>query len=84
MLIYLADLVHDQYRQSSVTPTNIGFIAEYCKARFGESVEIELFKNPKALMDSSSLRKPDILGLSNYMWNERLNAFVAEKLKKQH
>ena len=84
MLIYLADLYHSNGKVNSPTPTNVGFVAAYCKKIFSDSVEIRLFKDPRKLLDELDSNPPDILGLSNYMWNERLNYYVTEFAKKKN
>lgn len=72
--IYLGDLTYDTVSLSTeVFPLNIGYVASYCKSRFGSAVDITLFKYiddlEKALRDSP----PTILGLSNYAWNHRVD-----------
>ena len=44
--IYLGDLTYDTITLSTETmPLNIGYLAAYCKEKFGASIEITLFKN---------------------------------------
>lgn len=81
MLVYLADLFHNQQISSSTVPVNIGYLAAYCQKVHGDGVEIKLFKEPEALLAAARVQAPDILGLSNYMWNERLNAFAIQRLR---
>ena len=43
--ISLADLTYDTVvLQTAVFPLNVGYIASYCKKRFGDKVDITLFK----------------------------------------
>ena len=77
-LIYLADLYHTSGSPSTPTPTNIGYVAANCIKNHKEKVEIKLFKDPHKLLDAIDERAPDILGLSNYMWNEKLNIFICQ------
>ena len=84
MLIYLADLFHDSVRGVSTVPLNVGYIAAYAKARFADSIDIRLFKRPGDLLDAIDARPPDVLGLSNYMWNLRLNGYVGRYAKTRH
>lgn len=72
--IYLADLVHDYLPGNYIVPLNIGLIDIYLKNQFGNKVEIKLFKSSKKLLDEfRRLPKPDIVGFSNYSWNQELN-----------
>ena len=71
--IYLGDLVHDTLKTRYVVPLNIAYLAAYTKSRFEREVDIKLFKYPRHLVDVLKDSPPDILGLSNYSWNERLN-----------
>lgn len=80
MLIYLADLYHDYQTFGGTVPANVGYIAAYCKKIHGDRVDIKLFKEPAALLAAAKEQAPDILGLSNYMWNEQLNGFVMQRL----
>lgn len=71
--IYLADLTYDTVSiTSDVFPLNIGYVASYCKKRFGDLVEIKLFKYIKKLESALLENPPYILGLSNYVWNHSL------------
>ena len=81
-LIYLADLYHTSGTPSTPTPTNIGYVAANCIKDHKDKVEIKLFKDPHKLLDAIDERAPDILGLSNYMWNEKLNIFICQYTKK--
>jgi radical SAM superfamily enzyme YgiQ (UPF0313 family) len=82
MLIYLADIYHTSGTPNTPTPTNIGYVAANCIKNYKDEVEIKLFKNPHKLLDAIDQRAPDILGLSNYMWNEKLNIFICQYAKK--
>ncbi len=84
MLIYLGDIYHAKGTPATPTPTNIGYIAAYCLEKFGKKVKIKLFKNPQKLLDSIDKKPPDLLGLSNYMWNENLNKFICNYTKKKN
>ena len=71
--IYLADLTYDTVSLSTdAFPLSVGYIAAYCKKKFGEKIEIELFKYIEELKDALKKSAPDILGLSNYAWNEKI------------
>src|SRR5438552_6356174 len=69
MRIFLGDLGHYTVKlTNNHTPLGIGFIADFVKKHFGESVDIQLFKNPQKLVDAIHREPPDLLGLSNYVW----------------
>ena len=84
MIIYLGDIYHARGTPATPTPTNIGYIASYCYKKFGDKVKIKLFKNPQKLLDEIDKQPPDLLGLSNYMWNENLNKFVCSYAKEKN
>lgn len=71
--IFLSDLTYNTNRVSTeALPINIGYIASYCLKRFGSKVEITLFKYHQELEKAIEKSPPDILGLSNYIWNYNL------------
>jgi hypothetical protein len=71
--IYLADLTYDTITLSTeVFPLNVGYVAAYALARFGDQVEVRLFKYIADLDQALNQEPPDILGLSNYCWNRRV------------
>jgi len=73
LTIYLGDLTYDTVTISNeVFPLNVAYVASYCIKKFGNAVNIELFKYPQDLERAIKESPPDILGLSNYCWNKRL------------
>lgn len=83
--IYLGDLTYNSIvLANDVFPLNIGYIASYILKNYGEFVDITLFKYiddlEKALVESP----PDILGLSNYCWNERIGYEMFRIAKKSN
>ena len=87
MLVYLADLAHtySTKNESLMVPLNIGYVKSYAMEQHGKSLNIKLFKNPKNLLVELHKNKPDLLGFSNYGWNENLNLKIGKfaKLKYQ-
>jgi len=81
--IYLADLVYDSTETNHVVPLNVACLAAYAKNIFGNSIKIKIFKYPLELEKEIKLNPPDVLGLSNYSWNERLNHHFCEIVKGQ-
>jgi radical SAM superfamily enzyme YgiQ (UPF0313 family) len=85
ILIYLCDLVHDHIGKGPFTvPLNIGYLAAYVQKQFGSGIEIKLFKKYGELAEAFSNRVPNILGLSNYTWNENLGYHVLKKFKSDY
>jgi len=72
--IFLGDLTYNTIVVSTESlPINIGFIASYCLKKFGNNVEITLFKYIDDLEKAISESPPDILGLSNYCWCQNVS-----------
>lgn len=80
--IYLGDLIYDTVDTNYVIPLNIAYIAAYVKEKFNTKVDVKLFKYPLDLEKEIKSSPPDILGLSNYSWNERLNSVFFEMAKR--
>lgn len=80
-LIYLADLcyLHD-WDNNQPVPLNVGYIGAYLKKHIPE-VSIEIFKDPRQLVDRISETPPDILALSHYDWNANLDLTVLRHAK---
>ena len=79
--IYLADLIYDSTETNHVVPLNVACLAAYAKKKLNDDVNIKLFKYPLELEKEINLNPPDMLGLSNYSWNERLNHYFCEIVK---
>ena len=72
--IYLGDLTYETVTISAESmPLNIGFVAAYCKKQFGDNVDLTLFKYIGDLEKAIKENPPDILALSNYVWNRNLS-----------
>lgn len=78
MLIYLADTVHHSKQLNPDTvPYNVARIAAYTQSQHRDH-DYQLFKDPAVLLDCLRQNKPDILALSHYFWNTRLNHQIAQ------
>ena len=78
--IFLADFAHDYLPGNYVTPLNIGLLKSYLVSKFPNMVEITLFKSPQKFIDAlNNNSKPDIIGFSNYSWNQELNRNIIHK-----
>ena len=84
MRIYLGDLcyLHD-WDNNQPLPLNVAYIASYLK-KFMPDVEIEIFKDPKEIMNKIREAPPDVLALSHYDWNINLDVAILKNLKKDH
>ena len=80
--IYLGDLVYDTINTNYVVPLNVAYIAAYVKQRYPGEVDITIFKYPKDLENALRTNPPDILGLSNYSWNTRLDVLFLKMAKR--
>jgi radical SAM superfamily enzyme YgiQ (UPF0313 family) len=86
MLVYLADLGHNQVTVSSdVYPLGIANLATYLReyGRLDPAPEVRLFREPEALQKALDARVPDVLGLSSYSWNHRLACHYARYAKRR-
>lgn len=76
--VFLGDFVHTWEKVSVWTvPINIGYIGGFLKQEFGEAIDLRLFKRPEEAIVAIREEKPDVLGLSHYVWNLRLNKLVS-------
>ena len=83
--IYLCDITYDTIIHVSDTiPINIGYVGSYIKHKFGDKVEIELFKYPHDILNKLKESPPDMIALSNYSWNSNLSEFIASIAKKNN
>ena len=86
MLIHIAQLSHSNsgVYQNYCFPLAAGFIAAYLSEVVGSKVEIEVFKSVDDLSDTIDRKTPDILMLSNYLWNHNLNITFAASMRRHH
>jgi radical SAM superfamily enzyme YgiQ (UPF0313 family) len=94
MLIYLADLGHNLLTFSSDTyPLGVANIASYLHANFqcppgksgsAKAPRINIYREPEDLKAAIDQERPDVLGLSNYTWNNELASHFAAYLKNRH
>lgn len=86
MLIYFAQLTHikDNINQNRRFPLACGFISSYISKKLKGKVRIEIFKNPEKFTNALKENKPDIVMLSNYMWNEKLACSFAKNIRNRY
>jgi radical SAM superfamily enzyme YgiQ (UPF0313 family) len=84
ILVYLADLGHNQLTVSSdVYPLGIGNLAAYAQAELPQNarLDIRIFREPQDLKAALDAESPQILGLSSYSWNHNLALSFARYAK---
>jgi len=80
--IYLGDLTYDTVAISTeAMPLNVGFVGAYCKKRFGDRVEISIFKYIHDIENAIKESPPDVLALSNYIWSYNLSSEIFKIVK---
>jgi len=84
--VYLCDLTYTQQTISSdVMPAAIGCIATYAERELGDRITIDIFKFPEDLIkDLESREPPQVIGFSNYAWNEDLSTQFAKVIKARY
>ncbi|MFZ0035299.1 MAG: radical SAM protein, partial [Sedimentisphaerales bacterium] len=80
--IYLCDLVYDTIKTNYVVPLNVGYIGACVKEKYPGQADITVFKYPKQLEEALRNAPPDILGLSHYSWNSRLDVLFLKMAKR--
>ena len=84
MKILLADPRHKTVgAHSYFTPIGIGYIAANILQKFKEdNIDIKLSTDPDEIFSLLNDWKPDIVGISNYIWNAALSNKICEYAKK--
>lgn len=83
--IYLGDITYDTVSLSTeAIPLAIGYVAAYCNKIHGSNVEITLFKYLEDLEQAIIDSPPDILGLSNYAWNQNIGLEMFELARQKN
>lgn len=81
--IYIADLTHNYKTVSNTTmPLSSAYIKAYLTSRLKKKIDCSLFRYPDVLIQSLKQGAPDILMVSNYVWNEALSLFIVSLAKK--
>ncbi len=68
-------------------PLNVGYVASYTQKKLSDisvSSEFRLFKDASKMMDAIEKEKPDVVGLSYYVWNTNLNQRVFDFVKEKN
>lgn len=86
-VVYLADLRHN-YRGVLATdcmPLSVGYMkAVIGRDLAGEDVQTRIFAYPNKLQEAIDAQVPDVLMVSNYVWNEALSLHFAREVKRRN
>ena len=59
LIIYIADLANELLEiDNKSIPIGIGFVASYCKKKFGQNVDVKIFRTFKPLWDQVQVAPP--------------------------
>ena len=82
-VIAIGDLGHvEKMLSNNFVPINIGFMGSYITKQFSNDTSVSFFKDPENLYNFIEKHRPDVLALSNYVWNERLTFHFANVAKR--
>ena len=80
--VYFADLTHTgQVIAANIFPFGVSLIAARTKAQLGDWIDVDIFKYPDDLAAALEREKPAAVCFSHYLWNARLCATFAERIK---
>ena len=84
--ILLADTRYDTVgAHSNYVPIGIGYIGAYLKEKLKKyNIELKLSTKPEEVFDLIDSWKPDVIGLSNYIWNSSLSNSICEYAKEKN
>ena len=84
--VLLGDVRHHTVGvHSTYVPVGIGYIATYFEKMLEpQAFEIKLLTHPDDALDLIDKWKPDILGLSSYIWNSNLSYRICEYAKEKN
>ena len=84
--VLLGDIRHHTIGvHSTYVPVGVGYIATYFEKMLApQAFEIKIITHPDEALDLIDLWKPDILGLSSYIWNSNLSYRVCEYAKEKN
>jgi radical SAM superfamily enzyme YgiQ (UPF0313 family) len=85
--IYLADLRHNYggILSSDAMPLCVGYMKAVMDRDFADDdVDVQVFAYPDDLLETMERRRPDILMVSNYVWNEKLSLLFCRKAKRMN
>lgn len=82
--VWLADFTYTQMQVAAeLVPYAIGLVSTYAESRISFPQRIRLFKYPEKMAEAfASEGVPDVVGLSNYVWNSALSLAFARRIKE--
>ena len=67
---------------SSMVPINIGYIGAFLKAKIIDvNIELKLATDPSEIFTILKEWEPNVIGISNYVWNAALSHLICKKAK---
>ncbi|MDO8488946.1 MAG: B12-binding domain-containing radical SAM protein, partial [Candidatus Omnitrophota bacterium] len=85
MKIALLDLNHNTRGiHTNTAPYALGLIACYLQKNIDHNFDIKIFKDTDKALDTFASWMPDVLGISQYLWNSELNLYVAGLIKQKN
>jgi radical SAM superfamily enzyme YgiQ (UPF0313 family) len=82
LVIYLVELAHDGFGLSLRTfPLGLGTVGAFAKARFGDQVDIRLFRTHGDLMAAVDAQMPDVVGFGYFSWNDYITLVSARTVR---
>jgi len=81
--LVFADLCHStKFIVNNYIPLNIAYLASYSKKHFKNEIDVYLYKSVTKLTHFIKNEKPEILAISNYLWNSNLSLSIANYYKQ--
>ena len=83
--ILLIDARHSTVgAHSNYVPIGIGYIASYLIKKINNiNLDVKLSTDPNEALSFIEKWKPNVIGLSNYIWNSNLSNLICEEAKKK-
>ncbi len=84
MIVFLADLQNSYYRylRNSI-PIGMGYVAAYLKKRFGNEIEVYLFRRFEEIYDALKDKTPHFVAFGSYCWNTKLTLNTAKYIRER-
>lgn len=81
--IFFGDVTHNLGMRTRVVPMGIATLASALKDCFQDKVFTKLFVYPDKIFQEVDKSPPDIIALSNYIWNSKLSLKILKEVKKK-